>query len=199
MNELASLLRLAVSEHLRNVNTCLPGRVVDYDPATQTATIQPLLKNKLPDGTEETLPPLIKVPVVFPRAGGASITYPLSKGDGVMLNFSQRSLDEWKGNGGEQLVDDPRMLDLSDAIATPGLIDSKNGGGASDCLELKLGDSFVRVFADKVVIGASTVIISADDISITGKLTVEGDIETVDGNLRVDGWIKATGDIDGNV
>ena len=191
MNELATLLRQAITEILRTVNTCLPGKVVDYDPSTQTATIQPLLKNKLPDGREETLPPLVRVPVVFPRAGGASITYPLEKDDGVMLTFSQRSLDEWKGNGGEQLVDDPRMLDLSDAIATPGLVDSKRGGGASDCLEFKLGGASIQIRGGEIKITAAS-------IKLVGGVDLSGDFAS-DGDVYIDGKIEATGDIDGNV
>jgi hypothetical protein len=102
-----------------------------------------------------------------------------------MLTFSQRSLDEWKGNGGEQSVDDPRMLDLSDAIATPGLVDAKTGGGASDCLEFKFGGASIKIKNGEIILTASTI-------------TLVGDF-ALDGDMEVDGTIRATGDIDGNV
>lgn len=185
MNELAILIRLAVAERLRQVNTCLPGRIVSYDAAKQTATVQPLLKSKNPDGEVETLPPLVNVPVVFPRAGGAAITFPVAKGDGVMLSFSQRSIDEWRGEGGEHVVDDPRMLDLSDAIATPGLVDAKSGGGPTDCVEIKMGGASIQIRGGEIKI-------TAGDIKLVGDLLVQGDV-------RVEGAIEATGDIEGHV
>ena len=179
MNELAALLRAAVADAMRQANTCLPGKVVSYDAATQTATIQPLLKTRQPDGREEALPPLSGVPVVFPRGGGGAITMPMREGDGVMLTFSQRSLDEWKGKGGEQTPDDPRMLDMSDAIATPGMVDAEAGGGPSDCIELRLGGAKVQIFEDKVLIVAGTV-------------RFEGEVE-IDGNVKIWGDAEATG------
>lgn len=181
MNELARLLRAAVQDALRQANTCMPGRIVSYDAATQTADIQPLLKMRQPDGREEAMPVLSGVPVVMPRGGGGAITWPLGSGDGVMLSFSQRSLDEWKSSGGEQTPDDPRMLDMSDAIATPGMVGASAGGGPDDCIELKLGSSSIRIYDDKVVIEAS-------------KIELNGDVD-IDGDVKVDGNLDASGEI----
>ena len=167
MNELASLIRSAIAESLRGVNTGLPGRIVDFDPSSQTATVQPLIRMKQPDGRTESMPVLAGVPVVYPRGGGGAITFPLQSGDGVMVQFSQRSLDEWKEAGGEQTPDDPRMLDMSDAIAVPGLVDRRSGGTESDCLHLFFGGSSIKVYSDRIEVDTPTLIVN-------GNLTVGG-------------------------
>lgn len=110
-----------VEYRLSNLHTCLPGRVEKYDPETQKADVKPLLKRKFKDNTEIELPVIVNVPVVFPRSGGGSLTFPVVKGDGVLLLFSERSLDRWLSAGGDVAPDDRRKFDLSDAIAIPGL------------------------------------------------------------------------------
>ena len=110
-----------VEYRLSNLHTCLPGRVEKYDPETQKADVKPLLKRKFKDNTEIELPVIVNAPVVFPRSGGGSLTFPVVKGDGVLLLFSERSLDQWLSAGGDVAPDDRRKFDLSDAIAIPGL------------------------------------------------------------------------------
>jgi hypothetical protein len=67
------------------------------------------------------MPVINNVPVIWPRTSLGSISFPLTHGDGVLLIFSERSLDEWLSNGGALAPNDPRQFDLSDAIAIPGL------------------------------------------------------------------------------
>jgi hypothetical protein len=131
--ELAELLRTAINYHLDDLHVMLPGSVQLYDPTSQTANIQPLIKRrvKCADGTEllETLPVLVKVPIVFPRGGGTPgffITFPIQPGDYVMLVFAERSLDVWLADPTADSTNpvDPgefRKHDISDAVAIPGL------------------------------------------------------------------------------
>jgi hypothetical protein len=62
------------------------------------------------------------VPVIFPRAGEASLTFPVSPGDACLLLFIERSTDLWKSVGGIVAPNDPRKFDLSDAVAIMGLM-----------------------------------------------------------------------------
>lgn len=115
------VLRLAMRTHMSDVHVSMPGRIESYEAGTQKASVQPLLQLTLEDGTRQRLPVINNVPVVWPRGGGAILSFPLAAGDGVLLIFSERSLDEWLAQGGETAPDDPRSFDLSDAIAVPGL------------------------------------------------------------------------------
>lgn len=178
MNEMASLLRSAAASALRGVHTALPGRILSYDAGAQRASVQPALGRKQPGGEEEKLPVLNDVPVLWPRSGGASMTFPVRSGDGCLLVFCERSLDEWKGQGGEVTPSDPRQMDLSDAVALMGFVHFGGGGGPSDKVQIKMGSTTLQISGSKV--------------------EIEGNL-TLNGNLEVDGTIRASGDIDGNV
>ncbi len=127
---LADLLRLSTARSLLDVHVSMPGRIESYDAAKQEASVQPLIKVALADGSEASLPVINQVPVIWPRGGGAILSFPLQAGDTVLLVFSERSLDEWLQQGGELAPDDPRSHDLSDAVAIPGLYPFSEPGDA---------------------------------------------------------------------
>lgn len=125
--ELAEVFEAILDNRLSDLHTSMPGTITEYNPATQEASVQPLLKRAYvnEDGSEGTdlLPVVQGAQVLFPRAGRFFITFPLQVGDPVMLVFSERSLDEWSASSGKVPVDpiDFRMHDISDAVAIPGL------------------------------------------------------------------------------
>lgn len=123
--DLVTLLRRTILHAQLGVRTATVGRVNKYDPATQRAEVQPLVKELETGDTGDleasSLPPIHNVPVVFPGAGAFRLTFPIAAGDTVLLIISDRSLDKWKGQGGEVDPVDPRNHNLSDAIAIPGL------------------------------------------------------------------------------
>jgi hypothetical protein len=120
--ELSEVIRATVDAVLMEANFCLPGKVVAYDSQTQFADVQIQLQSKQLDGTLVTIAPIPNVPVKWPRAndGSAFIHLPLKVGDDVTLIFSQRSLDNWKAQGGITDPGDPRKFHMSDAYAMPG-------------------------------------------------------------------------------
>ena len=125
-------LRTAIRNGEIAINCCLPGRIESYDASTQKASVKPLLRRLDRDGTEQSRPIITNVPVVWPRAGGAAMTMPVERGDGVMVLFSDRSLDRWLSRGGEVTPDDRRVHDYSDAIAVPGLVPFADAEGHDD-------------------------------------------------------------------
>ena len=114
-------IRLAILYQLTNIHTALPGAIISYDYTKQKASIQPLLNKVWADGTTTPVPVLENVPVIFPRAGGASLTFPVAEGDTCLLLFMERSIDNWLMTGGQVDPNDPRKFDLSDAVALMGL------------------------------------------------------------------------------
>ncbi len=143
------VLRLAVGQRLRDLHVSMPGRVESYDAATQEASVQPLIKVALSDGKSATLPVINGVPVIWPRGGGAILSFPIQPGDTVLLVFGERSLDEWLQQGGEVAPADPRSHDLSDAVAIPGLYPFSEPGEASDRdVLLRFKGSELRLGAD---------------------------------------------------
>lgn len=103
------------------LNTCLPGQITDYDALTQTCSVQPLIARTLLNGSVFSRQEIDEVPVVFPRSKTGGITFPLASGDGVMIIFGQRSIENWSFTGLEGASGDTRLHDINDAIVVPGL------------------------------------------------------------------------------
>lgn len=78
------------------------------------------------DGADDLVidqPVITNCPVAFPRGGGFAFTFPLAKGDPVLVVFAQRSLDAYLETDGKTKHDcgDDRKHNISDAIVIPGL------------------------------------------------------------------------------
>lgn len=122
---LENLLGDVVETRLEEVHTSLVGRVESYDSTTQTASVQVLTKRAHVDETGQrvvrVVPPIPRVPVMSIGGGGFRLTFPIAKGDGVLIVVSEASLDRWIARGG--LVDpaDDARFSIKDAIAIPGL------------------------------------------------------------------------------
>ena len=94
----------------------IPGEIVSYDPATQTATVQPLYK-PVHNGEPVAMPQLFEVPVDLPRTGNAGITFPIPAGSKVMLTPMMRSMDNYDTDG-DGVPFDGRSFHLADMRAT---------------------------------------------------------------------------------
>lgn len=93
----------------------IPGKIVSFDPAKQTATIQPLYEPKF-NGKPTKMPELLEVPVRMTRAGGGGVTFPVVAGDFVTLRPQMRSSENYlSGEGGA--ASDSRSFNLSDMEA----------------------------------------------------------------------------------
>lgn len=119
---MSDLIRTTIDTMLMDLNVCLPAKVVKYNAATQMADVLPMLLVEFLDGTILPMPVIPSVPVVHPKAnqGSTYIHVPITVGDNVILIFSQRSLDNWKTQGGPSNPSDPRKHHLTDAFAIPG-------------------------------------------------------------------------------
>lgn len=109
-------LRNAIFESLQ---VALVGQVVSFDPATQTATIQPLIRNRK-EANYVSLPQLQDVPVYFPGSSGQGVTWPVSAGDECLVVFANSCIDAWLENGGLQNPISVRHHDYSDGFAFVG-------------------------------------------------------------------------------
>lgn len=124
------VIREAIKGALADLHTCLPGQIVVYNPAKQTATVAPVIKRQMKkaDGSKahELIPPIHNVPVLFPRGGGTSILWPLVTGDGVLLVFSEAATAQWRSTGQISEPGDTRRHELSYAFAIPGVAPTTN-------------------------------------------------------------------------
>ena len=125
---LAQNIKLGIDNRLKELHTALPGIIQSFDPELQTVSVQPAIKRifkSISEDSQDTipmeLPILINVPILYPRGGGFSLTFPISVGDECLLLFSERSIDRWHIFGGTNEPGAKRFHSLSDAIAIVGL------------------------------------------------------------------------------
>jgi hypothetical protein len=120
--ELLALIEHVVDARLAlALSGVLPGKVLSYDAAKQVADVQPEPATRDEDGNQVNHPVLPDVPVVWPRGGGASLTFPLQPGDRVTLLPSAVCLDAWQKAGDVTAPAEDRRGGLSGMVALPGL------------------------------------------------------------------------------
>jgi hypothetical protein len=126
--DLLDVLELFEERMLAGIHTALPGRIEQYDPATQRADVQPLIRRRIPKaGTDrrewvyEELPLIPSVRVIHPRGGEAFVHMPINPGDFVLLVFCETGIGHWEaGDGSMSDAGDERRHHLAHAVAIPG-------------------------------------------------------------------------------
>lgn len=122
---LEELLRLTQAATLGRIHTITPAVIVAYDPVKQRATVQPTIR--IPRTNPETgarefnkVDVISNCPVLWPSGGGFSITFPLAIGDPVTLLIAERSTDEYRATGAQDVSpQDARRFDWTDALVLP--------------------------------------------------------------------------------
>ncbi|NWC62906.1 Gp138 family membrane-puncturing spike protein [Cedecea sp. P7760] len=132
------------------IRVAMPGIIQSFDPDAVTCTVQVALRGVAGNESVE-LKPLVDVPVIFPRGGGCTLTFPVKAGDECLLIFADRCIDFWWQSGGVQETVDPRQHDFSDAFAIVGPQSQahKISGISMDAAQLRTDDgaAFVEVAA----------------------------------------------------
>ncbi len=126
---LADVIASAIESKLLDVHTALPGRVVSYDAAKQTADIEIVTRRAQFDSRDrialEDFPVIPNVPVGWLSGGGYGLQFPMAKGDGVWLVFSESAWDQWRLQEQIGAPGDMARHDLSYPIAMPVLRSDK--------------------------------------------------------------------------
>lgn len=149
--DLLTIVKDAVNEEILGLWTNLPCEVVSYDPEAVTVEVKPLIKVpvRTVDGSIEMIeiPILQDVPVMFPCAGGFTITHPINVRDECLVNFSSRNIDLWWQSGGVQNPFDTRHHDLSDGFAffKPQSQAKKIKNISTDNLEIRSDDNETKI------------------------------------------------------
>jgi hypothetical protein len=146
------------------------------------------------DGINTERAVVTNVPLMFPSSSMSAFSFPVNKGDNVLLVYSQRGLDTFKqGNGLPSTPVDYRSFGESDCIAIPGIfpfaksvnlsnsnpldtVMRHNVGTASEC-EVRL-----RVDGEIQLNSPLLVKINAPDSVFNSNLQVNGTIDST-GNI----------------
>lgn len=204
-------LRLAMENSQSQIWTAMPGIVQSVDLVAQTVSVQPSIQGTTsnPDGSSQlvNMPLLVDVPVVWPRAGGFALTFPIMPGDEVLVVFAARCIDAWWQAGGIGAPAEARMHDLSDgfAVLAPTSQPKKllNVSPVNVQLRDELGSTFVEITPDGKarVIGALVVDVIAPTINLIGdsvinvtapNITMNGKVTQTGGTFSIGGIIFGT-------
>ncbi len=171
---LATVIRAAMESRLAEVHTMIPGSVISYDSTEQTASIQPMVKQRVPAVSEvdgyiyEQLPVIHNVPVSFPQGGGSFIRWTLREGDKVALVFSEVDTSQFRNLDEQAEPGDDTRHGLSYPIAYPGFMGSSTPQGTAEDGEMvieaentiKLGND-----ADEFIARADKVLSELQDVA----------------------------------
>lgn len=189
-------IRAAIEQHMARVWTSAPARVVAYDAAKQTVSLQVTQKAfvKQPDGSVKamTVPVLQDIRVQFPAGGGQSITFPIAVGDEGMATFTTRSPDGWQQTGQDSAPPDAGVSNLSNAFFQPGLKpDTKVLPNVSTTeTQIRSDDGNTKIG----VSGAGGLSLSTDkSVGITAAQGVT--IGSGSGETAITGTVRITGDL----
>lgn len=180
-NDFNEALRVAMENNQASLWTALPGIIQSFDTTKGTCKVQPAIKARVRDARGNlswvTLPLLVDVPVVFPSAGGFTITFPVQQGNECLVIFSSRCIDGWWQQGGVQVQAELRLHDLSDGFAILG------------------PKSLPTVQALGAPISPNTLQIRKDDGTAYIEMTATGAINIVaPGGVHVTGAVVASGE-----
>lgn len=107
------------------IHTVLPARVLSYNSAAQTVSVQFSVRVAVVDADGEPewseLPNLSDVPVAFLRGGGFFFAAPLVAGDHVWVYATQADVAQWRATGTTPSEGPTtRLHGLGSAFAVPG-------------------------------------------------------------------------------
>jgi hypothetical protein len=183
----------ALRVHSHELRVAIPGIIQSFDPVKQTVVVQPAITEQMVDpitGAPKpvTLPLISDVPIIIPRAGGFTLTVPVTAGDECLVVFADMCIDAWFQSGGTQNQIDKRRHDLSDAFAILGPWNQRrvlpNYSTTAAHLRSDDGNTIIEVGSGEVTIKAANVTVQAQQVRVTGseKVTIAGNNQTtIDG------------------
>lgn len=203
LNSIYDAISAAIDASRADIWTALPGIVQSFDPAAVTATAQPAITGVVTqsDGTHQAvrLPLLLDCPVVFPRGGGCTLTFPVKSGDECLIVFASRCIDAWWQSGGVQVPMEMRMHDLSDGFVLVGPMSQTKKIGNISTTDVQLrsddGQAFLGINPSSHDITLSTtgniamqatgdITMQAENINMTAnKITMDTPLVEITGQM----------------
>lgn len=180
LNSSITQWKRAAASLSRALRVAVPCVVVSFDEDAQTVTVQPttteqtLLAGIL---TPVALPQLTDVPIQMQRAGGFTLTMPITAGDECYVVFADTCIDAWLQSGGtqnNQILE--RRHSLADGIAMFGPWSQKRVLAEYSTTSAQLrsddGTVVIDVAANAVTVTAPTVTVNASTSAMVTAPTV---------------------------
>lgn len=160
--ELRDLLELFKRDTLLSVNCHAIGRVKKFNKANQTCEVQISYDKKYMEEDEfgiaqpvkKPYPLLVDIPVISLSGGESGLTFPIKAGDGCIVLFNDRDIDNWFEGKETGFVRTLRIHSISDGIAIVGIRNKNDFIQAYDDSRASLynGSTRVAVGESKILI-----------------------------------------------
>jgi hypothetical protein len=119
---LESILTNFITSYMQDCFFCMPAVIIAVRNAEELSIdVQPLPNRQYKDGDTSEYPVLYHVPCIMPYTSNSAILMSPVAGDTVLLMFSQRGIDEFKGGSDTPYDTSRRFMSLQDAVAIIGL------------------------------------------------------------------------------
>lgn len=169
-------IKQMIHDMMRDVHTCIPGKITSYDASSGTAKIQPSGKFKRANGEYLDYPELNNVPVISLQTADqkATIAFPIKDDDGCFIFFAEQQLDSWRD---ERTPKTDLRHALPNAVAVVGLFSTSN-----ETFEDACNDDAIIIDRDKsrIIIKKETVTVYPDKDDTTHSVEVTN--ESVNAN-----------------
>jgi hypothetical protein len=174
-------MRTSLSEvilsHIRKFSgqlyTSTPAIVEAYHPEDCTVDVYPAIFRPDKDGIDTREPFLERVPLHFQATQELGITYPVRKGDTVLLVFGMFDAENWlQSNKDFDFATTRRMHNINDAYAIAGVFKYNRSpvqSGTEQDLNIRYKDTFVRIKQNGDIEASSPTKIS---LSVGGNSTI---------------------------
>lgn len=173
-----SVMQLSQDAIMARLNCHNIGRILDFDPATQTCSIQ-LMQIKQFNRQEITPTILTEVPLIIYGAGGGHITMPDPTGTICILLFMDRNIDAFLETAEPYTPLTTRMHDFTDCIALTTFKTLANPLPEYDekavtimneeIVEEVKQKSFIKVYSQQILMQNSL----GGQISVTDKINIQ--------------------------
>lgn len=191
-NSEQDLIGTVMNRVMSNLRVAMPGVIQSFNPEDITCVVQPSLmgQDTGSDNNKESNPLqlLTDVPVVFPRGGGCTLTFPISPGDECLIIFADRCIDFWWQSGGVQEPVSNRMHSLSDAFVIVGAQSQANkiSGISTTAAQLRTDDgaAFIEVAAGHNITATTPGKLTA---SAQGGTEITSPSIVLNGNVTING------------
>lgn len=191
----------AIESHLKRtlsqLYTCTPAIVDKYDPDTCTVDVYPAIYHTDKDGIDTQEPLLEKVPLHFQATRELGLTFPVRKGDTVLLVFGMSDAESWlQSNKEYDYATTRRSHDINDAYAIAGIFKYNRSpvqAGTEEDLNIRYNGSYIRLKSNGDIIadtsnGQSVELKSSGDVNVDAgtKVTVTAPEVEINSATKID-------------
>jgi hypothetical protein len=178
----AEIIKRTMRKVYETMRVAMPAQIESYDDLNSVATVKISIPHVRDDEEVFDVPIISAVPVLWQRAGLASITFPLQRGDWGLVVHCDGDIGKWALDMDASQPQSRRRHAWTDAVFLPqvhGLQPSSLIG-----LELKYG-------TNTVTLSEAGVTVTSQNIALVGNTTITGNLD-VTGTTTMAGLPFAT-------